>query len=155
MLLKVFLLIGGKCCTEYIRALTASILLWSFYERSQHPCWQLFQHNASAFNEESGEISLSVLARDIARSGVRSDCPKVSSTFQLVKAKSELAQDIDVDLAGEDFGSDEHGRRIRDDCDEVVATTAYLRTVIRHILAGSYMHYDKECGARASGVNSA
>ena len=62
MLLKVFLLIGGKSCTEYIRALTASILLWSSYERSQHPCWQLSQHNASAFNEESGEISLSVLA---------------------------------------------------------------------------------------------
>jgi len=155
LLLKVFLLIGGKSCSEYIRALTASILLWSNYEKSQHPCWLLFQHNASLFNEESGEISLSVLARDISRGGVRSDCKKVSTTFKLVKAKSELAQDIGIDLAGEDFGSDDHGRRIRDDSEEVLATTAYLRTVIRHILAGSYMHFDKDCGVRANRVNSA
>ena len=88
--------------------------------------------------------SLSVPARDIAPSGVRSDCPKVSTTFKLVKAKSELAQDIGIDLAGGDFGSDEHGRRIRNDSDEVLATTAYLRTVIPLILAGSYMHFDKD-----------
>ena len=74
LLLKVFMMIGGRSCTEYIRALTASIMLWGHYESTQHPCWELFRHNASAFNEESGEISLSALARDISRGGVRSDC---------------------------------------------------------------------------------
>lgn len=98
---------------------------------------------------------MSVLARDISRGGVRSDCRKVSTTFQLVKAKSELAQDIGIDLAGDDFGSTEHGRRVKGDSDEVVATVAYLRTVIRHILAGSYRHYDKNCGVRDKGVTSA
>ena len=28
LLLKVFMMIGGRSCTEYIRALTASIMLW-------------------------------------------------------------------------------------------------------------------------------
>ena len=77
LLLKLFMLIGGAKCNEYIKALSASLMLWSHCEQRDHPCWQLFKHNASAFNEESGEISLSVLARDISRGGVRSDCKKV------------------------------------------------------------------------------
>ena len=43
---------------------------------------------------------MSVLARDISRGGVRSDIKKVSQTFSLVKANTELAQDMGVDLAG-------------------------------------------------------
>ncbi len=72
--------------------LTASILLWSEYERCDHPCWQMNQRQ-DAFNEESGEFSPSVLARDIARGGVRSDCKNVSQTFRLVKAKAQVAAD--------------------------------------------------------------
>ena len=115
LLLKLFLMTGGRQSAEYIKVLSASIMLWGFYESSQHPCWELFRNNASAFNEESGEISLSVLARDVSRGGVRSDCAKVSQTYALVKAKAELAQDIGVDIAGDDFGSDSHGRRIKVD----------------------------------------
>ena len=88
------MLIGGRQCSEYINALTASIMLWGHYESVNHPCWQLFKQNASAFNEEAGEIDLSMLARDIARGGVRGDLKKVSQTFSLVKAKSELAQEF-------------------------------------------------------------
>jgi hypothetical protein len=130
-------------------------MLWSHYEQCNHPCWQLFQHNASAFNEESGEISLSILARDISRGGVRSDCKKVSQTFKLVKAKAEVAEDIGIDIAGDDFGSEENGRCIKTDSPEVKATAAYLRTVIRHISSESYRHYDKECGRLASGARTA
>jgi len=151
VLLKVFLLVGGSQCTEYVRALTASISQWAHYEDVQHPCWQLFANNASAFNEESGEISLAALARDIARGGVRSDCAKVSRTFKLVKAKAEVAEDVGIDLAGGDFGSDEHGRRIKADSPEVKATAAYFSGVIRHVLAGAYRHYGKGCGALDKG----
>ena len=100
LLLKVFMLIGGRQCNEYINALTASIMLWGNYEAVNHPCWQLFKQNASAFNEEAGEIALSVLARDIARGGVRGDLKKVSQTFSLVKAKSELAQELRAMISG-------------------------------------------------------
>ena len=154
-LLKVFLLVGGAKCGEYVRALTASLLQWSEYERVNHPCWQLFANNASAFNEESGEISLSVLAREIARGGVRSDCKKVSQTFKLVKAKSEVAADIGVDISGGDFGSDEHGRRIDPNGEEVNATAAYFSGVIRHVLAGALRHSDKDNGVLAKGSRAA
>ena len=75
-----------------------SIMLWGHYAAVNHPCWQLFKQNASAFNEEAGEIALSVLARDIARGGVRGDLKKVSQTFSLVKAKSELPQEFGIDM---------------------------------------------------------
>ena len=146
LLLKVFLLVGGPKCSEYVRALSASIAQWSEFERTNHPCWQLFQHNANAFNEESGEISLSVLARELARTGVRSDIEKVAKSFKLVKAKAEVAADVGVDISGDDFGSDEHGRRIDPEGEEVKATAAFFSGVIRHVLAGAWRHFDKDCG---------
>ena len=155
LLLKVFLLVGGAQCTGCIRALTASLLQWSEYEPINHRCWQVFFHNVSAFNVESGEIALSVLARDIARGGVRCDCSKVSQTFKLVKAKAEVAADIGVDISGGDFGCDEHGRRIDPQGEEVKATAAFFCGVIRHALAGALRHHDKECGVLAKGVRAA
>ena len=152
-LLKVFLMIGGRKCTEYVNALSASILLWGHYESIDHPAWQMFRNNASAFNEESGEISLSMLARDIARTGVRSDLDKVSRTFSLVKAKAEVAQDIGIDISGDDFGSDIRGRELKTDSPEVASTAAFFATVIRHIAAGS--HYDETCGVLPKASRSA
>ena len=154
-LLKVFLMIGGRNCSEYINALVASLLLWGHYESEDHPCWQMFRENASAFNEESGEISLSLLARELARTGVRSDLPKVSRSFSLVKAKAEVAQDIGVDIAGDDFGSDLRGRELKTDSQEVASTAAFFATVIRHVEAGSYRHYDDKCGVLPKGATSA
>ena len=121
-----------QSCTEYIRALKASIMLSGHYESTQHPGWQLFRHNASAFNEESGEISLSALARDISRGEVRNDCEKVSKTFKLVKAKAEVAEDIRIDLAGDDSGSEARGRSVKVDCPEVKATSAFFRSLYNY-----------------------
>ena len=75
----------------------------------------------------------------------------MTQTFLLVKARTELAQDMGVDLAGEDFGSSDHSRRVKEDCDDVEATAAFLRTVIRQILAGTYRHYDKDVGFLGKG----
>ena len=43
LLLKVFLMIGGRQSSEYISALTASLMLWEHYETCDHPCWHLFK----------------------------------------------------------------------------------------------------------------
>jgi Tfp pilus assembly protein PilW len=63
-----------------------SINLWEWMRVNDHAGWQVFRQNASAFNEESGEIAFSVLARDIASSGIRSDAKTVSRKFGLIKA---------------------------------------------------------------------
>ena len=63
-----------------------------------------------------------MLARDIARGGVRGDLKKVSQTFSLVKAKSELAQEFGIDIAGDNFGSGDRPRRVPDNSPDVKAT---------------------------------
>ena len=59
--------------------------------------WDVFKNNASVFNEESGEVVFSVLARDIASSGVRSDCEAVSRKFRIIKPKMVVAKGLNID----------------------------------------------------------
>jgi hypothetical protein len=145
-LLKVFTLIGGRSCSEYIRALTVNVLLWSHWERTDHPCWKIFVQNASAFNEESGELAFSCLARTLSTGGgTRLECPAVSRLFFLMKSKMEIAADLNFDLGCDDFGKSK-GRLVRQSSSDVTATAAHFQTVIRHILARRFRHYDQNCG---------
>ena len=57
-LLIVFLILDSSQSREYQRALTMSIHLWEWMRVNDHAGWQIFRQNASAFNEESGEIAL-------------------------------------------------------------------------------------------------
>jgi hypothetical protein len=153
-LLRIFILIGGRQCSEYVRALTASLLLWCNWKKENHPCWQVFEQNANAFNEESGEIAFSVLARSCAKS-VRADCNAVAGIFRRQKCSMELAADLNYEIACEDFVP-KNVRRIKHDSAEVQATVAYFKSIIRQISAGTYRHYDDACGvldksARARG----
>ena len=144
-LLKVFMLIGGRGSNEYIRALTASILLWVHWKKINHPCWLLFLRNANAFNEESGEISFSALAHDLARGGIRGDVHSCNNTYRLIKTTTELADDINIELGCDDFGGNKY-RTVKHNAGEVSATLEFFRGIIRRILAGRYRHYDKEFG---------
>lgn len=144
-LLRVFMLIGGRSSSEYIKALTASVLLWVHWKKINHPCWLLFLRNANAFNEESGEISFSALARDLARGGIRGDVGSCNKTYRLIKTTTELADDINIELGCDDFGGSK-SRTVKRDAVEVSSTLEFFRGVIRHILANRYRHYGKECG---------
>ena len=91
--------------------------------------------NASMWNEESGEVCFSVLARDIASSRVRSDVSKVSEKFELIKMKMETAADLKVDLCGDDFADRKH-RKIQMDSKEVQATVVFFRRMITSSAGG-------------------
>ena len=99
-LLSIFLFLDGPQSREYQKALTVSVHLWEWMKANNHPGWAIFKHNASVFNEESGEICFSVLAREIAGSGVRSDCEAVSSKFGLIKSKMEVGRNWKLKCAG-------------------------------------------------------
>ena len=58
LLLKVFVLIGGRQCSEYINALTASIMLWGHYEAVNHPCWQLFKPSKTRARSTRRQVRL-------------------------------------------------------------------------------------------------
>ena len=146
LLLKVFLVLNNSNCREYQRALSTSVHLWEWMRSRNHPCWRLFKNNASAFNEESGEICFSVLAREIAGSGVRSDCEAVGSKFKLITTKMRVAQDLKFDPRGEDFAVRKH-KEIKTDSAEVRATVHFFERTIRAIVTGAFRHYGADCGA--------
>ena len=144
-LLAVFLLLDGSQSREYQRALLTSICLWEWMKSQQHPMWGVFKNNASVFNEESGEVAFSVLARDIASSGVRSDCEAVSRKFRMIKPKMVVAKGLKLDLCGEDFSSASHCM-VDEKSPDVVAATAFFKKMIRDLLLQSHHHFGSSCG---------
>ena len=144
-LLKVFLLLDGKSSYEYQGALVASVCQWLMLKAKGHPVWVMFEHNASAFNEESGEIAFSSLARGISRGGVRSELSDVKKRFVLLKSKMQMAEDLMIDLHGDDFGTSS-GREIQQNSAEVKKTLAFCEDLIDRMLAGRYRWYDDTLG---------
>lgn len=144
-LLQVFLILDGPQSREYQRALTVSLHLWEWMKARGHPAWHIFKHNASAWNEESGEICFSVLAREVASNGVRADCAAVSRKFNLIRPKMQVARDLKLDLCGEDFTSKKHAKVQRNSSD-VQATVVFFNKMIRQLTNGTHRHFDKDCG---------
>ena len=144
-ILQLLIFIGGTNTTEYQRAIATSLHIWQHWRNVDHVAWRLFDANASMWNEESGEVCFSVLARDIASSGVRSDVSKVSEKFELIKMKMETAADLKVDLCGDDFADRKH-RTIQMDSKEVQATVVFFRRMITSLRRGCHRHFDDGCG---------
>ena len=145
-LLHVFLMLDDANCREYQRALVCSVLLWHNYKQStHHECWRMFVRNACAFNEETGEICFSILAKGIASNGVRSDIKQISQRFRLLRPQMDTANDLKVDLSGNDFAGP-RANTIDATGPEVQATISFLRSSIRQMVHGNYRHYDSSFG---------
>ena len=144
-LLIVFLVLDSSQSREYQRALTMSIHLWEWMRVNDHAGWHIFRQNASAFNEESGEIAFSVLARDLASSGIRSDIKSVSRKFGMIKAKMTVAKGLEVDLCGDGFSTHDHCV-VQVKSAEVEATVAFFKGMIRNLNVSRHHHYGVECG---------
>jgi hypothetical protein len=141
-LLKVFLCLNGRSAQEYISALIMSIVGWIRHKDADSVIWKMFCDNASMFNEESGEVCFSVLARQVAKGGVRTSCTKVSDAFTMTKVMIDLARDLKHELGGDKVG-DAHRYNIKIDGDEVQATIAFFKRSIREIASGRYRQYDR------------
>jgi hypothetical protein len=144
-LLHIFLIINNASCYEYQRALTCSLLLLHNYRLRNHKCWEMFCNNVSAFNEETGEICFSILARGLAAGGIRSDIKAVNKRYRLIRTKMDIAADLNYDLSGDDFN--QHSRNtVHPNGPEVMATVAFFRDMIRKLRVNVYRHYDEQLG---------
>ena len=144
-LLKVFLSIRSKGCTEYISCLIMSIIIWARQMKLKSTLWTMFKDNASMFNEEAGEVSFSCLARHVARGGVRSEVKQVSDAFVMLKPKMAAAKDLNVTLSGDTVG-DKKRYFIDPESEEVQATVAFFKRTIRELQARKYWQYDHTLG---------
>ena len=153
-LLHVFMIINNGKCYEYQRAIMLSQLIMTSYKHRNHVCWTMFKENPSAFNEETGEICFSILAREIAHGGIRSDVKSVDRRYRLIRTKLDVAEDLRSDISGDDFN--EHSRaNVNPDGPEVKATVAFFLNVIRQLRGGNFRHYDPTVGYKSNGQHNA
>jgi hypothetical protein len=152
-LLKLLIMLKGqKKTTEYTRGLTIAVSSMLRFRNKGHPVWKMFQSNASAFNEECGEISFSVLARGLGRGGIQSDLKVVDGRYRLVRGRMLTAAMLKEDLFTVDTA--DKGRTVKVECDEVQATTDHFRRVMVAIKRGCHRHYDQGLGHRSSNMDA-
>ena len=144
-MLKLFMTLDGPSSREYQRALVTSLAMWTHHRKLNNSTWKMFKNNASAFNEEVGEICFSVLARGIASGGVRLKIDAVDERFKTIRSKIMVANDLDVDLIGEVL-SEPSRHFIDPEGEDVKATVAHFQRVIRNLKGGNHRHYDATLG---------
>ena len=81
-ILKLFLLTGQG---QYARSLIGDVLIQSHQFSTDHAVWKLSRVDPNTLNEESGEISLSFLARLTGNTDNR-DWRQVAMRYRLVKS---------------------------------------------------------------------
>jgi hypothetical protein len=86
-ILKLFLLTGQG---QYARSLICDLLIQSHQRDTKHAVWNLSRTDPNCFNEEAGEISLSVLARLTAGTDKR-DLDMMRQRYRLVKSTLVVA----------------------------------------------------------------
>ena len=113
-LLRLFLMmaepgVAGSGVREYQRSLIANLLIWEWYEQQGHPVMELAQRNASLFNEESGEISFSALARQVVGKPSQSNLDLIHKRYRLIGLAMEVCRDMDVQFAAGLGGAEGEG----------------------------------------------
>ena len=109
-MLKVFLSIQPK--QEYVRSLVTMLLTLKYWEDKKDvlPFWNIFKEHPEAFNEESVEVSFSLLGRSVSGDSKRSDREHVNKKYLGVRSYLDMKKDFFTDLASQNSMKSVSGR---------------------------------------------
>jgi hypothetical protein len=109
-MLKVFLSIQPT--QEYVRSLITQLLTLKYWEDKKDvlPFWNIFKKNPGAFNEESVEVSFSLLGRSVSGDSKRSDREHVNKKYLGVRSYLDMKNDFFTDLASQNSMKSVSGR---------------------------------------------
>jgi hypothetical protein len=136
--LWLFIKVGGRQCSEYIRGMLCNFNVLHHLFTVKHPVWRMFETNPSAFNEEAGELSLSVLARLTSSTPSQSSLSQLNNKYRLIRLQLQCAQDLNVELSRHSASNSHHHQRISPLCDDVVATGVYFSKIIRQMVTNCF-----------------
>jgi hypothetical protein len=136
-LLKVFFCLGSNL---YEGVLLCQLLVLSHLRRHNHPVWQMFHHNLSAFNEECGELSFSVLSRSTQGDSLRSDAVHMNDTYKLIHQYRAVANDFESALY-QNQKVDPKGFNVEANSVEVKAMVQFFKAMIQSLKNGTYKPY--------------
>jgi hypothetical protein len=88
-------------CKNYFRPMVLNSLYISWLQQVQHPAWDYLHECMSAFNEEFGEVSFSMLRGSTLKTSDRSQRDKLNKNYKLMKPAVEAESDFHIDATGE------------------------------------------------------
>ena len=137
LLLRLNLMFKQK--NAYSRCMFFHMLLLFHQRKHKLPSWQMYTKSASVFNEEVGEISLSVLGRAVLGDTLQSDFEHMSKIYLLQHQYRAVTKDIrtDQNRKTRSSGSIQLGKR------ELILTktTEFILASIERMEAGPYRVY--------------
>jgi hypothetical protein len=136
--LWLFIKIGGRQCSEYIRGMLCHLNMLHHLKTVKHPIWTMWKTNVSVFNEEAGELSLSVLARLTSSTPSQSSLSQLNNKFRLIRLQLQCAQDLNVELSRHSAGNSHHHQRISPRSADCVATAVHFAQIIRQMVSNVY-----------------
>jgi len=142
-MLKVFLCIQPG--QEYVRSIVNNLLTLTYWKSKspELPFWEAFKTNPASFNEESVELSFSLLGRSMANDSNRINIKHVQKKYRCIRRYTEAKADIATDLTHKDTMKSVSGRfKVGKDHVKVTKTREWIRGVINKARFNSYGAYN-------------
>ena len=114
-----------------------------YLESVRHPCWHMLSSHPASFNEEDGEIALSVLARSIVHSPTKSDIEAVSKRFQLMRLYLDASAAWNKNV-GQPTNNQARHLDIPADSDEVKILEEHFHNVIEEMVEHKWRSYKRD-----------
>ena len=144
----------GKSC-EYIQGIMFQLHLLDYHKTINSPTWQMFKNQASVFNEESGEVSFSILARTVLGHSNKADIDHMNDRYKQINSVREI-DDALVTEGGAVFKSDRNWRKeYTKDSEQVTTVAEFMKSRIRDIASGNARMYDGSKESYKSKVKAA
>jgi hypothetical protein len=125
---------------SYQGAMVMHLLILLYQRKHNLPMWQMYTMSASVFNEEVGEISLSVLGRVTLGDTLKSDFEYMTKMYSLQHQYRAVSDDVRKDERRKRRNRHNHyklGKRVL----AQTKVTAFMLDAIVKIEAGTYRVY--------------
>ena len=117
----------GKATGDYPKALLANLLYLKWLKQVNHPVWHMLEADPSLFNEETGEISFSILSRSTRSNSNRVDLKTANKNYQLSKPIMDIIKDLNADVNDdEDFMMNLNGLVFKDGDENVQTAISFF-----------------------------
>jgi hypothetical protein len=140
LFIKVFLMNKGANSNSYAQCLIRTYGILLRLKKMKHPIYKVFLHNACAFNEEAGEICLSVLARGIDGS-TKQQIDLCENKFLLTKWQIEMARDMGNTVSYDQFAKGYNHAEYTHDSAEVQPVVQAFLSMIRELRVNQFKVY--------------
>lgn len=142
--LRVFYMLGQRNkkygTPSYRKVILMQLQLMRYFEMQGLPTHDMYVKNPGLFNEESGEISFSILSRCVMGDTMKHDHKHLNEQYCLMPVYLVCREDIARDLGDTTMRGCSH-RVVKPNSPEVRQLEAHFLVSIRAMVTGTYVYY--------------